>query len=406
MSNREIQPLSFACPHCTSLINLTLTIGKGVKISGASQDEGKQYGLFDGRNPFIDLHLDFPVWFNPYVPGMTPFMVAMNKILSDNKGENGRLLMQFHNQRINQLNNFHEKSEQIRTIVNLYSGRNKQLFKKRVEQFLNTELGESIKPEDVNAALYKFISTVFLPFINIDEVRDLVNGLNVVLNDLATKKGFAFNSFMDNIIQTNFLNTIQKDCLDLYPEIYSAELPLRPALFLDLVEGYERNKIAARVSTADFKTFKDLYKDIAEVFGRQLILVAGINNIIHRDDFNSFSKPENGNALSSLDKFADKTLSDKFKYLDDSWYLVDNKTVDTKIRNAIAHFTAEYNEVTQIITYFPEKDGVKQERGETMFFLDFMRMLLSLFREVHHLHHLIKALFYFEYLIRQKKTSH
>src|ERR1035437_2678551 len=84
MSNREIQPLSFACPHCTALINITVEIGKGFQFLGAQKIDGKQYGLFDGRNPFVDLHLDFPVWFNDYIPGMTPFLVAMEKIKNDN----------------------------------------------------------------------------------------------------------------------------------------------------------------------------------------------------------------------------------------------------------------------------------------------------------------------------------
>ncbi|AGI82771.1 hypothetical protein G655_19275 [Pseudomonas aeruginosa B136-33] len=38
-----------------------------------------------------------------------------------------------------------------------------------------------------------------------------------------------------------------------------------------------------------------------------------------------------------------------------------------------------------------------------MYFLEFMRMLLVAFREMHYLHHVIKCLFYYEYIIRQKQ---
>jgi len=406
MSNREIQPLSFACPHCSSIINLTIGDEKGFHFSGAQKLKERQYGLFDGRNSFIDLHLDFPVWFNDYVPGMTPYMVAMEKIKGEYKDtERSMAFMQFHTQRLNQLNLLHQKSQQIRTILKLYSGRNKQLFKTRVEQFLNVSLGPSLEPQDINAALYQFVSNVFLPFVHLDGVIDLIENFSELMLTLAECRGPAFNAFVDHMKETNFLHEIQKDCLDLYPEFYDAELPLRPALFLDFVDGYERNKIAARVSAHDFKTYKDIYKDAAEVFGRQLILVAAINNIIHRDGHNNFLKSKDGNALSSLDKFADKTLSDKFKYLDDCWYEIDRGVVDTSVRNAIAHFTTEYDEVRQIITYFPEKEGVRQEKGETIFFLDFMRMLLLLFREIHYLHHVIKSLFYYEYLIRSEQRD-
>ena len=400
MSNRSVQPLSFACPHCSALIYLTLTIGKGFAFKGVRQNKERQYGLFDGRNPFVDLHLDFPVRFGEYIPGNTPFMVAMSMI--DGDGDQRFARYNFHNMRLAQLNYFHEKSHEIRTILRLYSGKNKQLFVKRVAQFLNVELGASLKPEDVNAALYLFLSHVFLPFVHHPSVKVVVEQFTMLMMNLARQKRQAFDSFVDYFIGTNFLYVVQKDCLDLYPEIYDAELALRPALFLDFLKDYERNKVAARVSSRDFVAYKDLYKDIAEVYGRQLVLVAAVNNIVHRGDYNCFAKPENGNALSSIDKFAANTLSDKFKYLDNCWYEIDGAVVDTAVRNSIAHFTAKYDEVSQTITYFPEKEGVRQEKGEVMFFIDFMRMILLLFREVHYLHHLIKSLFYYEYLIKNK----
>ena len=409
-SNRDVQPLSFACPHCEALICITLEITHApdshFEFSGVKLLEDHQYGRFDGRNPFVDLHLDFPVWFGEYVMGMTPYMVAMQKISVAGTDSGERfMLMRRHGDRVDQLNFFRTKANEIKTILKLYSGKNKQLFKKRVEQFIEADLGPSLLPQDINAALYTFVSFVFLPFVNFREVSQLVDNFTHRVMALSSNQGPEFDAFVDYIIETGFLKNLQKDCLDLYPEIYEAELPLRPALFLDLIEGYERNKIAARVSTKDFVAYKDLYKDLSEVFGRQLVIVAGINNIIHRNGHNNFAKPKDGAALSSLDKFADKTLSDKFKYLDDCWYPFDRSVVDAGARNAIAHYVAEYNEVTQIVTYYPEKEGTKQERGEKMYFLDFMRMILLLFRELHNIHHVIKSLFFYEYLILGPKRT-
>lgn len=401
LSNRESQPLSFACPNCASLIRVTLSSKTPMMLVGAKRLDAKNYGLFDGRNPFIDLHIDFPVWVNEYIPGSTPFMVAMQKININQPNESlKRKLMGFHTERLNQLNDLHGKAPDIRTILRLYRGKNKQLFKKSAGDFLSLDLGQSLKPQDINAALYLFVSYVFKPFIHHDGVKTLVEDFTGLIYRLSSQNKDGFNVFIDHIIETKFLESIQSDCLELYPEIFDAELPLRPALFLDLLDGFERGKVATRVSNKEFQSYKDLYKDIAEVFGRQLILVAGINNIIHRNGHNNFATPKDGKPLSSLDKFADKTLSDKFKYLDDCWYDIDRTMVDTNVRNSIAHFTAEYDEITQLITYFPEMDGVRQGAGETMYFLDFMRMLLLLFREVHDLHHVIKALFFYEYLIR------
>lgn len=408
MSNRDIQPFSLACPHCSTLINITISQGAGIAIEGAKQLQERQYGLFDGRNPFVDMHLDFPVYFGPYLMGMTPFLVAFQMIQQSAEEmdiKDPMQVLQLHNSRLNQLNALHKKSDMIRKIIQLYHGGDKKLFKKQVGNFLKIEENDSLLPQDVNATLYRFISFVFLPFLFHSVIKDFVNEFGALMMRLQYSKGEALNVFVDRLHETKFLHTVQRDCLKLYPEIYDAELPLRPALLLDFINNYERNKVAARVSNEDFVTYKDLYKDIAEVLGRQLVLVAAINNIINRGNYNEFAKPDHGAALSSLDKFADKTLSDKFKYLDDCWYNISKDVVDTGVRNAIAHYTATYDPVSQIVTYYPEKEGVRQEQGEVMYFLDFMRMLLQLFREVHYLHHVVKSLLYYEYLIRSKQRE-
>ena len=406
LSNRDIQPLSFACPHCSALLHITISRGEGLVIEGA-HESADRYGPFDGRNPFVDLHLDFPVWVGAYAIGGTPFMVAVEKVhpSAAEMNVNPIELVQFHTSRVNQLNHFREKARDIRTIIGLYHDKDKGLFKRQVEAFLGTKEGNSLLPQDVNATLYKFLSFVFLPFLHHGEITGFVNEFTEFMMQLAGARYDAFNEFVSHLDNTKFLENVQRDCLGLYPKIYDAELPLRPALFLDFVRGYERNKIAARVSNEEFGTYKDMYKDLAEIFGRQLVLVAGINNLVGRGHHDSFGEPANGNPLSSLDKFADKTLTDKFKYLDECWYNVDREVIDTSVRNAIAHYTARYDEVSQIITYFPVKEGVRQERGEQMYFLDFMRMILQLFREVHYLHHVIKALFFYKYIVLEKKEE-
>jgi hypothetical protein len=359
----------------------------------------EQRGTFvDNKNPFVDLHLDFPVRFGKYIPGDTPYMIAMQDLRDTSESDVEMLAkIQFHNQRLNQLNHFHDRADEIKTIIRLYNGKNKQLFKKRINDFLQQDLGPSLKPQDINAALYKFLTFVFLPFVHFGEVGSLVEEFTGMMKRLA---GQPFNNFVRNIVDSGFLGSLQADCLKLYPEIYYAELPMRPALYLDLIEKYEKAKTAARISTKDFQSYKDLYKDIVEVVSRQLVLVAGINNIIHRNNSNAFPTIDGG-ALSSLEKFSKKTISEKFKYLDDCWYKIDREIVGAEVRNSIAHNNVNYNEITQIIEYFPEGGGLRPTTGKQIYFLDFMRMLLEVFREMNNLHHLVKCLFYYEYLILQ-----
>ncbi|MBN9335392.1 hypothetical protein [Devosia sp.] len=401
LSNRKVQPLRFPCPHCGSRIDVTLELGNGFTFEGAKLiDDRQPKAAFDNTNPFVDLHLDFPVWPDKYVPGNTPFIVAFRKVKKGTPEEKIALL-QRHGQRVSQLDALAESSSAIHQIIRLYHGRNKQLFITRAAGFLGEKPQTSLLGQDLNALLYRFVSTVFEPFVDMNLVRQNVDDFFRVLVGLADKDRAAINAMMQRFEDSGFLTHLQKDCLELYPEIFSAELALRAAFFLDVTDDQGRG-VPARISTADFKSYKDLYKDIAEVFGRQLVLVAAINNLEKRGDADAFFKPKDGNALSSLDKFAEKTLSDRFKYLDDCWYPIDTDIVDTGVRNAIAHYLTEYDDLTQEITYFPEKEGIRQERGETMHLLDFMRMILLLFRQMHSLHHLIKALLYYDLLIRKK----
>jgi hypothetical protein len=404
-SNRDVQPLSFACPHCASLLNVTLSLSQGsnngFKFKSCRVSSNQPKGPFEGKNPFVDLHLDFPVRSGKYIKGNTPYMMAMQDLQSTSGGDAEAIIekMQFHNGRLNQLNSFYQQSDQIKAILRLYFGNNKQLFRKRVGEFLKLDQGTSVKPQDVNASLYSFISYVFLPFVKFNEVHEVVHGFVSLIRRLHSPE---LGNFMVQIIDSGFLANLQKDCLNVYPEIYDAEMPMRAALYLDLTEGASSAKTAARISTMEFKSYKDLYKDLVEIFSRQLTLVAGINNLIHRNDHNSF-KPIDGGSLSSLEKYSGKTLTEKFKYLDECWYELDTKAIVAGVRNAIAHNNVEYNAVTQEITYYPEGGGIKQATSETMYFLDFMRLILVLFREVHNLHHLIKCLFNYEFLIQRRQ---
>jgi hypothetical protein len=72
---------------------------------------------------------------------------------------------------------------------------------------------------------------------------------------------------------------------------------------------------------------------------------------------------------------------------------------DNQLRNAIAHVKTDYDEVNQIITYYPRLEGMNQEKAEQITFIQFMKRLLQTYREMRRLNHLIKGLFYLQYLV-------
>ncbi|WP_299568619.1 hypothetical protein [uncultured Shewanella sp.] len=391
MSNRDVQPISFSCPSCGEEIIIELNLGKGFKYKGAKSIHFD--GPFTNENPFIDLHLDFPVKFGEYKMGHTPFMMAHSRIGHEN--------FTIHNTRLNALNLLYPKLDDFKRILRLYS-KNKKLFGQLCESKFEEKL-RSEKPQDLNLALYCVIAKVFSPFSMPDENADSVKLHMKAIQDALGKDKGSFNAYISEILDTDFLHNIQQDCLDIYPQILEGELAFRPALFLDFDDDYEKELVAFRVSAHDFQTYKDLYKDISEVMSRQLVLVAGLNNLIHRGDFNKFK--DIGKATpKSLHAYADLPYGFKTSHLDDCWYSISDGSINNQLRNSIAHVKVEYNAVTQLITYFPKKEGIKQEKSESIYFLDFMRNILISYREMHRMHQLIKCLFNYYYLIHQKAT--
>lgn len=407
-SNRLIQPIQFSCPHCHSQLGVVLDISEAPRsifsYTGCAPSQQQANGPFSGVNPFVDLHLDFPVKYGDYALGITPWFASITQVEEATGGDRKKAfeMSQLHAARLHALNQLYPRAEELKRIINLYHGKNKQLFQRRAAEYLEEDQEQSLLPQDLNATLYRVIAKAFFPFVVHEHGKEISEKLPKMF--FAFDKA-ALDSFIKELFSTGFLDALQRDCLRVYPRIFDAELPLRPALFLDLIKVHESETVAGRVSSSEFFIFNDLYKDILEIIGRQLVLVAAINNLWHRGDANSF-KLVNGGSLSSLLKLSEKNLSDKFKYLDDCWYNLSQDVFNLGLRNAIAHNNILYDQATQVITYFADGGRLNKSRGKDIAFLDFMRLLLISFREMHNLHHVIKSLYYYKFLIYDPHHAH
>ncbi len=414
MSNRDVQPLKFCCKNCGTLIGIHVSaknadtldnraiaailagkkpkdvhLNQGVKWTLTNASEAPLEGKFDTKLDFVDLHLDFPVVFGTYVPGKTPYMQAV--------GRSSGSMADFHRKRLGLINEQYKKYPQVVELIAKYTKGFYGPFCDYAKRRFKIQV-KSKKIEDINAALYKVISYYVLPFTLPDDSQELVHKYTHTIVDLMQNKKTAMAAFMQELYDRDFLTSLQRDCLKVYKPIFEAELPLRPALFLDVDDTYAAGKTAMRVSSQDFSEYREVYKDMAEVLSRQLVLVAGMGNLIERGDHNAFlvRKSKAGKLLSptSLNKYADTALGNKLQDLDSGWHTIDPLAHDNELRNAIAHNKIDYNEVTQLITYYPKLEGMEREKKREVQLLDYMHRLLALFREVHRLHHLVKCLNY------------
>lgn len=414
LSNRDFQPLKFSCKNCGTIIGINITAkgargidnkaieqiisGKSaadiikmpeVKIEIKNASEVKLEGMFNSKLDFVDLHLDFPVIFGAYVPGMTPYMRAAQR--------SGAEAAAFHRDRLELINEQYKKYPQVAELITKYTKRFYGPFCTYAKNKFNIDV-KSKKMEDINSALYTIVSRYTLPFTLPNDSIKLSEKFTTSVMDLMIKNENSTIKFLQELIDTKFLQNLQRDCLKVYKPIFDAELPLRPALFLDVDTTYSKNKIAMRVSSHDFFEYREVYKDMAEVLSRQLVLVAGMGNLIERGDHNSFAvrTSANGKQLSptSLNSYADVSLGNKLLDLDSQWHTIDSLACDNEIRNAIAHNKIDYDDSTQIITYFPKLEGMEREKERSINLLEYTHRMLTLFRELHRLHHLVKCLNY------------
>lgn len=387
-SNREVQPLQFACPECGERISFTLGSND---LEGAT--EIKEFKApFTGENVFIDLHLDFPTRFGEYKQGDTTFMHVVSEIGQESFADLSRRL-----ELINQLGEHHRT---LKRLASQYMKGNVKGFEKVIKSLEKLEFIKlkSHKAQDVIAALYSATSIMSSPLTVYEHSKELSSEMPKVLLSLYTDHQDNLNEFFDSLLSTGFLKNVHHETLSLYPKLIKLEVPLRPALYYDY-KAEEFGNVPARVSTTNFESCNNVYKDLAEVYSRQLVLVAGLNNLIKRGDFNKFSAEvllnKKGHLIkdfTSLDKYADVDLGRKLAALDDCFFKLEEEAIDNQLRNGIAHYKYNYDEATQIITYSSAKEGLNRDKTIKISLMEFLRKMLLLFREVHCLNHIIKAL--------------
>lgn len=398
MSNRGVQPFQFACPTCEEVISFTIGADDGT-LEGAT-DIIKFEGPFKGDNPFVDLHLDFPVSFGAYKIGDTAFMRAVAELGEESLGHLA--------QRLGILNKLYTKSRDLQRLVTQYKRGDIKSFKKVCCTIPGVNL-KSEEKQDIIAALYSATSIMSSPFTVHEHNAELSKEMPHILMQLYAANKDKTIEFLDTIAGNGFLKNLHHDCISLYPRIVELDLPLRAALYYDYVKPTKLGAIPARVSAADFNECSNLYKDLAEVYSRQLVLIAGLNNLIKRGDSDIFCPSVKLNKkggdikdFSSLNNFANVDLGRKTDAIDDSFYAIDIKAMDNKLRNSIAHYKYEYKASSQLITFYPAKEGMSREKHHSLYFIEFMRKILLLFREVHSVNHVIKSLMYFRLFIQKR----
>jgi len=190
LSNRAYQPLRFRCKTCGVPIDVTMTpdfeeVTCDIQVAGAKKIPS------DGFKPdvnFVDLHLDFPVTFGPYRMGLTPYIMAAQRI--------GHQAMGLHAMRVNYLNQVYAAATEIKTLFTLYSNDKNDLFQEKVWAFLSKKMPCDTQL-DRNRALYYAIEKAFFPFAEPGKNVDAVEVITRLQTRLAKRNRVSLDRFHD-----------------------------------------------------------------------------------------------------------------------------------------------------------------------------------------------------------------
>jgi len=358
------------------------------EIEGGTEVKDMWPDKFDQADQFVDLHLDFPTYHGKYEIGITPFLRATTK-LKDN------LIPYQH--RLELLQCTINDKEQIESIIRFYITENVSLFEKSVRPYLDEKAFPCKEPVDINRALYQFLCLAFMSLLDLEEDLSFVESLHKRLSELYQTNKTNLGLFLQKIIKTRFLKNLQTDCLLIYSRIIESNEIFRPALYYEYVTDNNKDT-ALRIANFDFLKHKGLFQDIAEIISRQIILIAGINNIDKRGNYDFFNRKID-RYPKTLDKFANYPFGSKSKYIDDAfWENIVAKVTNNRLRNAIAHNKVEYDEIKQEIKFYYKQEGLKQQQHQKISYMDFSITLLESFRWMHRFNHIIKMIYVFWFL--------
>jgi hypothetical protein len=377
LSNRSEQELNLSCKECGAISTFNISEMQNLSMTGVKNSS---------KEPcyHIDLHLDFPVFEHDTHPLISPFM--MSHMMG------GELNTSKHAHDMHLLNCISDNIIDIKNTLGFYLKRKHKPFSRKVSSYLDIE---EITPDSIQSEmlLFKYLFEIIEPLNSQESTNASIDLFLSKIKELSKTSNSALKLFTDEISESNFIEHSINDAVKIYQKILSKEVIFRPSLFLDHVDNHKDDKVPFLLSTKDFEYISDLFKDISEVLSRQLVIVAGLNNLLKRNNHNEFKvtlSVKNRNLEpQSLKDYADFDFGKKLSFIDSSWFQISSDIADNQLRNSTAHYKWEYDSSTQVIKYYSKKEGLNRTASKELFLIDYCKKVIDSFRVFHEINYLL-----------------
>jgi hypothetical protein len=390
VSYREREPFEFACQECSQDISgIHVTDQKRYRVVGVEDLSGaEQAHSEEGAKFYHQYHPDFATdTTTPTTPtglGMSPFLQAMRRRGLDDlvvRVGRGQIFAETVQRRGNDI---------IRALRNHQKARWKQFDTdaQRLGIRLQPPADASSRLCAVSEVVNLLLSPIFQGGVHSSRVADA----DALLRNLASTDPAKLTDTLESLLSEGFLTAVQQQLLDIFARVVRLGNDLRPVLFEwdpenDTAPWPEHLAVKGPMRFHDLKT---LYVDAYEALARALTAITALLNLRDRGGAANYAvHPDLGKKFSpkTLREFHKQNNAPKLAYLRgdplfEPWIL---PALDPKLRNAIGHYSADYDPVDGRVSYIVDKaTGKREELSYGEFMWGLTRILFCCF-ETHEL---------------------
>lgn len=356
----------------------------------ASFKEKKERPYQENTDSYISLSSDFPIPktmlynparnldFSPFFKCSSTF--GIEKVM-DHCQNFQKLLIWHHN--------YYDKLE---SIINIYERKDLTAFNNYLNQEFSNKKFQTVKTEkEARNNILLLLNDPFNTIITPQYLKIYASNIIEQSNDI----------IINNHSQIREMRIILDKHYELRSEILSGyHLLLNylgkakqfiPVMLLCNTEDYNKKYgDEFGIVTTTFDEVKHFYSENFEYISRLSSVVFGLYNMLEKDQDGFVYKPLDYNILEDYialdngrkkDKIATNTILDTFF----------GRTMDNQIRNGIGHYKTHYDQIKQLITYYPYK-GKKGKEGKEIYLIDFCFLII---RQISTVYILMMLLFRF-----------
>lgn len=391
---KEIMPINFDCPNCSSSIKSELIVDLKKPAFDFKVLKGKlvkrEFHKGDYFYEFSDTLPTKSPSSSPHQTQMATMRMTPRKLEQLKQVKDQR---KFHNE---------EDWDNFQDLTKAYSNENKPLIIKLSKRIIGKTHPKKIFncKHDLDYQQLYFLVLNFLvyPWIDFKKHKEFTEWLN--------GKIFGERFIKDNDFKDLYLNIIS----DVEIKKIRTEIGLLNIQFAQIKENFsyaynDQSTIDNFAGNQEFNKIKNFYCDCFEFMGRSSHIVFRLQNLFERGNQNSIpnGSPKNVKDANSFASLAHGNKLDIIKLSSDPIPIdIFINSFDNKLRNGINHFKTSIDNNSQVISYYPI---TKKPNDEYQIkYIEFLNKTLDIYNSVLKIGQIIKT-FKVCQVTRPKKTD-